>query len=927
MLTDQSQIVPFTPNAVPEQLKSLIRWVLWKALPDAKKPGTLSKVPYDGRFTDTKASHSDPATWTSFDTCLRAYEDRADTGADGLMVAAGDGLVGIDLDDAIDPTTDQPTPEAQRIIDLVNSYTERSVSNTGIRILAWADEQKSFRYKGVEVYFRQRFLTVTGRHVAGTPLTIERRDAEVESLRGEVEARRHSDRPRTSAPSRPAVHQPRGVTALGISNDEVIRTASETCPGFEDFWSGDWEWASEDRSAADMKFIGQLAFYCGPGEEERVFDLAMASGMVREKWLDRPGYLTELTIPRAYEDREDYYTWEPQLGTLGRYRPAAIAEATNTAVAPQENTCVVDVAEDLSPDAQPASGETPVGDGDPRPTVVLGPETDAILLELEEYLSSKLYQRDGELISVHYVDGADRGQAIRRAGAARVLRAVSKEEVQRLMSREIRFVKAMTRGRGKKKRKVFEQVPAPADLARLFCNCGRWQRIPHLVGVTTTPFMRPDGTVVTTPGYDAESGYLFLQDGTRWEPVPEAPTRDEVRAAVELLDEVIVDFPFVGPHHRAAWVAQLLTAVARQAIVGPVPMLVVDGNQKGTGKSKLGRIIGRILLGFEATEISFTSDEKEMENRLASALGAGDRFAVFDNCTGTIRNPILDKFLTSSRFDFRRFFAQDMAKLVNNITLALTGNNLTLRGDLSRRILRVRLVTQEERPEARTNFRHADLEQFIDINRPRIFTAALTILKAHAAAGFARCCVRAVVQDGTVVETQARSVGSYGEWDRVVRHAVLRAGYVDPIATQDEAREEDEDDVKLLAVLQAWYDFDPRMEVTATALITRVFGDDGREQTNDHRVQTLREAILELTGTGVGRCPDPKQLGYRFRDARDKKVSGYKLTRIDGRTKAGLRYAVRVEAHIAEARRLCPPSARDGGQPDLPLGDADASGA
>ena len=928
MLTDRSQIVTVSPTSIPQSLKALDRWAVWKAEPDADRPERLTKTPYRGDSPHAKASHSDPGHWTSYSVSYRTYENRASSGADGLLIAMGDGLAGVDLDDAIDPDTDRPTPAAQAIIDRLNSYTERSVSGTGIRIFVRAPESEGVKQPDIEIYYQKRFLSATGSHIPGTPLTVESREAELAAIRDQVEERRRARRQRSRRPRSRDDSQLFGVTALGIADEEIIRVACETCPGFEDFWNGNWEWFSDDRSAADMKFIGQLAFYCGPDEQERVYDLAIQSEMVRDKWLNRPEYLTELTIPRAYEDRDEYYTWRPRPGRRGQRDERALGEPaaenqSDTLICLDQSSCVTAVAvtvrNEPAPDVEPPTSG-PDADGDSRPKVVLGPNTDSILQQLEKHLSPFLFERDGQLVNVQSAEPAGRRGSVRRARAARVLRAVPQEQIHRLMSREVRFVKAHIRGGKKKRRIAYEQVPVPAELARLFHKCGQWSQVPSLVGITTSPFMRVDGSLVMTPGYDAESGYLFLDDETQWLPVPDAPTQADVAAAVELLNEVVCDFPFAGPEHRSAWIAQLVTVVGRQAINGPVPMLVIDANRKGTGKSKLARLIGRIILGYEPTEISFTPDDKELENRLASLLAAGDRYSIFDNCSGGILSRVLDRFLTSSRFDFRRFFAQDMAKLTNNATLAMTGNNLTLRGDLSRRILRTRLVTSEERPESRRDFRHSDVEAFVDVNRPRIFAAALTILRAHAVAGFSPCTVLTTQADGTITESAARPVGSYNDWDRVVRHAILRAGLPDPIVTQDEAQEEDEDDAKLRAFLRAWHAYKPKLEGSATRIVQELFGDNGREPAGGDNAAAFREAMMELTGGEVGKCPSPKQLGYRLKDARDKKIGGYRLVRGTKR-KDGIRYAVEADSDVA--RPVLQPTVTRQQQAPLPLATPD----
>jgi len=911
MLRSTADIVPVNLDGIPTYLKNLTRWVIWKPLPQDDDPGVLTKSPFNCRFTDNRASSTRPDTWSHFATAAAAYEARQANGAGGIMVALGEGLAGVDIDDAIDPGSGLPTPEAQAIIDRLQSYTEISVSGTGVRIFVRAPEAPGKKFGHIEIYSKARFLTVTGRQVPGTPDSIEDRADEVAALRDELEQVRRAGRPavaRTSLDFTRLREMFPGVTVLGVPDGEILMRASEVCgERFDKLWSGD-DSGYQSRSQADLALAGDLAFICGPGEEERVEELMWQSELVRPKW-DREDYLRQRTIPRAYDGREDFYRWE-SLPDFGR-QPARVIAATSIG-GEADGQAASETATALVPISPVATGESidagrPIWRG--RPTVVLGVETDAILAELEHHLAPTMFQRAGQLVQVIYKDDGGGDVSCRRRASSPMIAAVSVEQVQRLMSRHVRFVdsppsigeaadstgsqddtrETQADGRPKKRRKVV-QKSAPKHLAQLFTKCGAWTNIPTLDGLMSSPFMRPDGTIVSVPGHDPVSGYLLLDHGMQPFVVPETPTDEDVARAVAGLRDLVSDFPFAGPEHFSAWLATLLTAAARPAIDGPVPMLWLDANRRGTGKSKLGRLIGIITAGGKPTELSWTSDEKEMESRIASLLNGGDNFAVFDNAFGTIKNPVLERFLTSYTFDFRRFHRQELVKMRNSTTLAITGNNLTLRGDLSRRVIRCRLVTAMECPETRDGFRYADIQGYAMANQPELLAAALTILRAHAVAGFAACPVRITQEDGTVTEVTARPVGSFNGWDRVVRHAILRAGLADPMVTQDEAREEDEDDVKLRALLSAWHQRNQRDPWTVNDLLEDVFGPEGRGEPMPG-AELLAAALREITDTAPGKIPDPRTLGYRLRDAKDKAVGGFCLRKVK-RLNTGVRYLV-----------------------------------
>jgi hypothetical protein len=101
-----------------------------------------------------------------------------------------------------------------------------------------------------------------------------------------------------------------------------------------------------------------------------------------------------------------------------------------------------------------------------------------------------------------------------------------------------------------------------------------------LVGVIEAPALRPDGSILERVGYGALTG-LYLHLGGPAPAVPDAPNAAEVRAALDLLLGLVADFPFARPEHRSAWLAFLLTPLARHAFAGPAPLFLVDSNTQG----------------------------------------------------------------------------------------------------------------------------------------------------------------------------------------------------------------------------------------------------------------------------------------------------------------------------------------------------------
>src|SRR5262249_22008357 len=110
----------------------------------------------------------------------------------------------------------------------------------------------------------------------------------------------------------------------------------------------------------------------------------------------------------------------------------------------------------------------------------------------------------------------------------------------------------------------FAPVPAhpPAWSVAAVLVRADWPCVRYLDAVVDYPVLRPDGTVLAAPGYDPGTGLLMEMAGDRPD-VPDAPTHAQAVAARDELLAVVSDFPFERPTHKAAWLAALLTPLAR----------------------------------------------------------------------------------------------------------------------------------------------------------------------------------------------------------------------------------------------------------------------------------------------------------------------------------------------------------------------------
>src|SRR5262245_34956243 len=276
---------------LPVEIRESDRAVVWRY---ELRHGQWTKPPYQPRRPSLRAKINDPATWGTLAESLTAIE-RGE--ADGVGIMLGGRLAGVDLDHVRDPCTGVIADEAMAIVDALNSYTEVSPSDTGLHVLCRGVLPPGRRRRGdVELYDGGRFFTLTGRHLAGTPRTLEERMAQLAALHRQLFDGVTS--PRSGPP-------PAGAVRVGGDDQALLARAHRARNGtkFAALWRGDAS-GYASRSEADLAFCSMLAFWAG-ADVPRMDRLFRASGLMRPKWDARRGARTygAQTIERALAGR------------------------------------------------------------------------------------------------------------------------------------------------------------------------------------------------------------------------------------------------------------------------------------------------------------------------------------------------------------------------------------------------------------------------------------------------------------------------------------------------------------------------------------------------------------------------------------------------------------------------------------------------
>lgn len=155
------------PEGIPESLKRIDQWVLWKAETDNDK-NRIEKVPYQPN--DKKASSTDPKTWIDFETALLTLEeDGSAFSGIGFVVTEDNGIVLLDFDHVRDGATGKIKPEIMGAVQYLDTYAEVSPSGTGVRVIGYGSFDGTIEGKTLQGWKTRRYVTITGHQIPGTP--------------------------------------------------------------------------------------------------------------------------------------------------------------------------------------------------------------------------------------------------------------------------------------------------------------------------------------------------------------------------------------------------------------------------------------------------------------------------------------------------------------------------------------------------------------------------------------------------------------------------------------------------------------------------------------------------------------------------------------------------------------------------------------
>jgi len=429
----------------------------------------------------------------------------------------------------------------------------------------------------------------------------------------------------------------------------------------------------------------------------------------------------------------------------------------------------------------------------------------------------------------------------------------------------------------------------PAQVTKTLLSLGDRRQLKALTGIITAPTIRPDGSVLNSPGYDPVTGLLLEADSDDLYPIPITPTLDEARQAYRRLMTPFNDFPLVSDADRSVLLSALLTAAVRPALP-TAPAFGFDAPLQGSGKTLLAKCIASLALG-EVPDIwphTHARDDEEIRKRIMTILMGGTRAVIWDNVVGIFDSAALAGVLTSQTYSDRILGKTGSAKIPNKALWLLTGNNMTLAGDLPRRVLKCRIDPECERPYARRF--SIDPETYCQQHRQRMIADALTIIRGWFCA-----------EQGGELPATGR-MASFEQWDDLVRQPVAwlaahqldnaeaQLGLTDPMDAVDAAQSLDPEQEaldSLLTALEGVFGNREFMVKDVGEIVKRVQrarrSGFNPSDTHSSRDDDLVDVLEELLGN---KCTSTRSIGRTLLNRADRLYNGRRLHKAGTRQRA-----------------------------------------
>ena len=656
---------------IPTELRALPQWVLYKL---EIADGRQTKVPYT--VAGSKVSTTDPQSWGTFESCDDALRSNQFSGI-GFVFADGGGYTGIDLDKHRNPATGELDAFAAEYVARVNSYTEISQSGAGIHIIARATlpggKGRRDSKSGVEMYSKARFFVMTGKHLDGTPRTVEPRQQAVAGMFQEI----------FTPNPKPTLIKLEPAHAFAFTDHDLIIKAShaKNGPQFSALCRGDFTAAGYgSQSEADAAFLSMLYFWTG-GDKDRSFSLFAQSGLNRDKW-QREEYRESTWQLVAHGEIYSPETW------AGKAQPATVASSA----APRASASVEII---ILPSGAVSISESAQG--------------------IFQRIAPKqtLFWRGGVLVELVEIDGVQSLEIL-------------KPEKFRSDAEKLGQLFAW-RAAGKGEPALKPSKMSLDDAKAILAASEAREILPTVASVLRCPVITAGESAGVTnlgKGYHKELGGLLIVDGG-------TPTWVPILEAVKSLRWLVEEFNFQTEADRSRALAAFLTPALRLGglMREHIPIDCAEADKSQSGKGYRLEMVCTLYNEKSYFVTAKSGGVGSVDESFAAALVSARPFICLDNFRGRMDSQNLEAFLTCpSLFPARIPHRGEVLIDPRRFILQMSSNGVETTRDLANRasICRIR---------KRTGFQYRDTLGELQRRQPFFLGCVFSVIREWVSKG------------------------------------------------------------------------------------------------------------------------------------------------------------------------------------------------
>jgi hypothetical protein len=486
----------------------------------------------------------------------------------------------------------------------------------------------------------------------------------------------------------------------------------------------------------------------------------VAGGEINE--VDAEGAIVSAARSAGLDDDEIFKTMRSAAAKgMTQPRSAPVRDTEATGDAPSIPVSVLGGEQPATtPPLSPSPPDQPRRPIHALPEVYIDPEESRVVDEILPHLAKDpdLYLRNGQFVRV---------QLNKKTGISSITE-VTQPDIRRRITERVALKEIKISKESGDRSIVFSHPPV--WLPSMMVDHPHKPGFREIIGIINAPIVRKDGSICDTVGFDATTGLYSTVNRASIDAAKAIDFSKEsaIRSANALAD-LISDFPIVETNGLSVFLSAILSLIGRHLIDGNIPLHLVDANAAGSGKGKLIDIAGIIATGSHFPVQQLSTNIEEQRKNISSQVLAGTTALHLDNAESgsVLKSTVMDSIITSRYWSDRRLGSNDLDTDFVRTVFFMSGNNISLGGDTSRRVIRIRLESKTANPEDRHEFKHRRIMQHVASHRRTYLTHAITMLAAY-------------LRSSSPPFEGLRETGSFEEWSDLVRECIIWSGMPDP---------------------------------------------------------------------------------------------------------------------------------------------------